>query len=218
MALQGPIPVEFAHVFPRGAFAAGAFEPVRDFEASKGGRFVQSKDKQSGLPLWLVDVIDADPAARDKTARVKIAAADQPVLPAAPAGLPFVPVEFTGLTVTPYVNQGGRLAYSLRPPSPRIRGVRAAGERGMSGATPRDDQHASRRAEQLGCRSTSTRAWIGPAASRRRADVSLGECRSHLSAPGRTAEDARSRDLAEGGSTPRLSSSSPQETAPERCG
>ncbi len=78
MAIQGPIPVEFGHVFPRGAFAAGGFEPVRDFEASKAGRFVQSKDKQSGLPLWVADVIDGDPQARDKTARVKVAAADQP--------------------------------------------------------------------------------------------------------------------------------------------
>jgi hypothetical protein len=32
MTLQGPIPVEFAAVFPRGAFAARGFEPVRDFE------------------------------------------------------------------------------------------------------------------------------------------------------------------------------------------
>jgi hypothetical protein len=129
MAVQGPIPVEFASVFPRGVFAAGAFEPVRDFEASKAGRFVQSKDKQSGLPVWVVDVIDADPAARDKSVRVKVAASDQPVLPAAPAGLPFVPVEFTGLTVTPYVNQSGRLAYSLRAAG--VRGVR--GGRGAAG-------------------------------------------------------------------------------------
>ncbi len=129
MAVQGPIPVEFGTVFPRGAFAAGAFEPVRDFEASKGGRFVQSKDKASGLPLWVVDVIDGDPLARDKTARVKVAAPDQPVLPAPAAGLPFVPVEFAGLTVTPYVNQSGRLAYSLK-----ATGVRAVrGGRGGAG-------------------------------------------------------------------------------------
>jgi len=120
MAVQGPIPVEFGQVFPRGVFAAGAFEPVRDFEASKSGRFVQSKDRQSGLPLWVVDVIDADPAAREKTVRVKVASAEQPVLPAAPAGLPFVPVEFTGLTVTPYVSQAGRLAYSLRASGIRV--------------------------------------------------------------------------------------------------
>jgi|SRR5580658_3331870 hypothetical protein len=49
MALQGPIPIESSPAFPRGAYAAGGFEPVRDFEASKGGRFVQSKDKTTGL-------------------------------------------------------------------------------------------------------------------------------------------------------------------------
>ena len=76
MAVQGPIPVEFGQVFPRGVFAAGGFEPVRDFEASKAGRFMQSKDKASGLPLWQVDVIDADPQAREKTARIKVAAPD----------------------------------------------------------------------------------------------------------------------------------------------
>jgi hypothetical protein len=130
MAVQGPIPVEFAQVFPRGLFAAGTFEPVRDFEASKGGRFVQSKDKVSGLSLWQVDAIDADPAARDKTVRVKVAASDQPVLPAPPAaGLPFVPVEFAGLTVTPYVSQAGRLAYSLK-----ATGVRALRGGSRSGA------------------------------------------------------------------------------------
>ena len=114
MALQGPIPVEFAQVFPRGVFAAGPFEPVRDFEASKGDRFVQSKDKTTGLPLWVAEVIDGDPSARQKSLRVKVAAPDQPVLPAPHPGMPFVPVEFTGLTVTPYVNQAGRLAYSLK--------------------------------------------------------------------------------------------------------
>ena len=120
MAVQGPIPVEFAHVFPRGVFAAGSFEAVRDFEASKGGRFVQSKDKTSGLPLWQVDVIDADPQARDKTVRIKVAASDQPMLPVPASGLPFVPVEFAGLTVTPHVSQAGRLAYSLKATGVRV--------------------------------------------------------------------------------------------------
>ena len=114
MALQGPIPVEFGHVFACGVFAAGAVEPVRDFDASKGDRFVQSKDKASGMPLWVIEVIDADPEARAKTVRVKIAAPVAPVLPPPLAGSPFTPVEFTGMSVTPYVNQAGRLAYSLR--------------------------------------------------------------------------------------------------------
>jgi hypothetical protein len=120
MAVQGPIPVEFAHVFPRGVFAAGPFEPVRDFEASKGDRFVQSKDKHTGLPLWVAEVIDGDPTARQKSLRVKVAAPDQPVLPASHPGMPFVPVEFTALTVTPYFNQAGRLAYSLKASGVRV--------------------------------------------------------------------------------------------------
>ncbi len=128
MALQGPIPVEFGHVFTHGVFAAGGFEAVRDFDASSGDRFVQSKDKTTGLPLWAVEVIDADPEARTKTVKIKVAAHAEPVLPPAPAGLPFVPVEFTGMTVTPYVNQAGRLAYSLK-----AAGVRAASRGGRTG-------------------------------------------------------------------------------------
>ena len=41
MALQGPIPVEFGAVFPDGAYAAGGFEMVRDFDRSQGDRVVQ---------------------------------------------------------------------------------------------------------------------------------------------------------------------------------
>jgi hypothetical protein len=130
MAVQGPIPVEFAFAFPRGAFAAGGFEAVRDFDASKDGRFVQAKDKTSSLPVWQVDVIDGDPDAREKTVRVKVAASDQPVLPAPPAGLPFLAVEFTGLTVTPYVSQAGRLAYSIKAAGVRPPGRGRAGSDG----------------------------------------------------------------------------------------
>src|SRR5260370_15733263 len=101
MALQGAIRVELGHVFSHGAYAAGAFEPTRDFDASSGDRFVQAKDKASGLPVWVIEVIDADPSARDKTAKVNVAAQVQPVLPPAGSGMPFVPVEFTGLTLTP---------------------------------------------------------------------------------------------------------------------
>jgi hypothetical protein len=134
MALQGAIPVEFGMVFPDGAFAAGSFEPVRDFDASSGDRFVQSKDKASGLGLWSVEVIDADPQARARTVKVKVAAQVQPVLPAPVAGSPFTAVEFTGLTVTPYVNQAGRLAYSFK-----ASGVRAPGRNaGRPGADSKE--------------------------------------------------------------------------------
>jgi hypothetical protein len=133
VALQGPIPIDFGLVFPAGVYAAGGFEAVRDFDASTNGRFVQSKDKMSGLPLWQVEVIDADQDARTRTVKVKVAAQVQPVLPNGPAGVPFVPVEFTGLTVTPYVNQAGRLAYSLKASGVRSPGGRPAGRPGPDG-------------------------------------------------------------------------------------
>ena len=125
MALQGPFPVEFGAVFPSGVYAAGGFEMVRDFERSKGDLVIQQADKITGLPLWVIEVIDADPEARQRTVKVKVAAQYQPVLPDAPAGSPFVPVEFEGLNVMPYVDSdrckadgkgkcGARQAYSLK--------------------------------------------------------------------------------------------------------
>ena len=134
MALQGPIPVEFGNVFTHGAFAAGGFEPMRDFDASSPDRFVQAKDKQTGQPVWVVEVIDGDPAARDKTAKVKVASQVQPVLPPPAAGMPFVPVEFTGLTLTPYVNQAGRLAYSVKAAGVRVAGRGGRGPQDMKDA------------------------------------------------------------------------------------
>ena len=124
--------MEFGLAFPDGVYAAGGFEPVRDFDASKDGRFVQSKDKTSGLPLWQVEVIDADATARTRTVKIKVAAQVQPVLPAAGAGVPFVAVEFTGLTVTPYVTQAGRLGYSLKASGVRSPG-RPSGRPGPDG-------------------------------------------------------------------------------------
>jgi len=125
MAIQGPIPLEFGVAFPDGVYAAGAFEPVRDFDRSQGDRFVQQLDKATGQPLWAVEVIDADPQARARTVKIKVISAHQPVLPPGVGGAPFVAVEFTGLTVTPYVNQAGRLAYSVK-----ATGVRAPGAPG----------------------------------------------------------------------------------------
>ncbi len=139
MALQGPIPVEFGAVFPAGAFAAGAIEMVRDFDRSSGDRVVQQVDKQTGLPLWVVEVIDADESARQRTVKVKVVAQVQPVLPAPAPGSPFIAVEFEGMTATPYVDTGrcqgkgrcgGRQAYSLK-----ATGVRAP-SRGLSRPAP----------------------------------------------------------------------------------
>ena len=104
MAIKGQISVEFGAVFPDGAYAAGGIEMVRDFDRSSGDRVVQQIDKVTRLPLWVVEVIDADEAARQRTVKVKIAAQVQPVLPPPAPGQPFTPVEFDGLTATPYVD------------------------------------------------------------------------------------------------------------------
>ncbi|MGI5490970.1 plasmid replication, integration and excision activator [Microtetraspora malaysiensis] len=117
MALQGPIPVTFDMVFPHGCYVVGEVEPVKDFDASTNGRFVQARDKQTGEPVWQVAVMDADPTLKpaQKTVAVKILSAVQPIPPAAVPGVPFTPVEFDGVSVTPYVNSNSnRLAYSIR--------------------------------------------------------------------------------------------------------
>ncbi len=106
MAHQGQIPIEFGLVFPDGAYATGGIEMVRDFDRSSGDRVVQQVDKHTGLPLWVVEVIDADPDARQRTVKVKIAAQVQPVLPSPAPGSPFTAVEFDGMTATAEIRFG----------------------------------------------------------------------------------------------------------------
>jgi hypothetical protein len=118
MAMVTPLPVNFDQVFPEGAFVTGDVEPVRDFDA-KGSMPVQKKDKATGLPMWQVSVHDADSSSRGAAKAVKVVVLDerQPVPPHPLDGLPFRPVEFDGLTVTPYVAEGAgrpRVAYSIR--------------------------------------------------------------------------------------------------------
>ena len=99
-----------------GADVVGEVEPVKDFDASSNGRFVQARDKQTGELVWQVAVMDGDPTLKpaQKTVAVKILAPVQPVPPQPMPGLPFTPVAFDGITVTPYVNATGRLAYSIK--------------------------------------------------------------------------------------------------------
>ncbi|QOS59267.1 plasmid replication, integration and excision activator [Thermobifida fusca] len=128
MAIQGALPVEFGTVFPHGAFALGV-EAVTNFETKR-----PEVDRETGLPLWAVEVIDADPNARGKakSVKVKVAAEVCPTLPDEVAGLPFRPVEFEGMSVMPYVDDNGRrprVAYSLR-----ARGLKAPGAGARRGA------------------------------------------------------------------------------------
>ncbi|WP_254716504.1 plasmid replication, integration and excision activator [Actinomadura sp. WMMB 499] len=119
-------------MFPFGAFVKGGVEPVRDFDRSSRENFVQARDKDTGELVWSVEVLDADPESKG-TFKVKLMAPVQPVMPEAPSGFPFVPVEFDGLTVTPYVNsQNNRLAYSLKAAGMRSAGAGKAAPSGSA--------------------------------------------------------------------------------------
>jgi hypothetical protein len=148
MSLQGQISVQFGAVFPDGAYTAGGIEMVRDFDRSTADRLVQQADKDTGLPLWVVEVIDAQETARQRTVKVKIAAQVQPVLPPPAPGSPFTAVEFDGMTATPWVDSSrcpgdgkhkcaARLAYSFK-----ATGVRAP-SRGISRPAPEHNKDAA---------------------------------------------------------------------------
>ncbi len=119
MAIQKRFKVGHDDVFSHGAFLIGEVLPVSDYEASSKENKVQARDKDTGLLLWSVDVVDADPEAgrKSKTVAVKIAAKVQPVPPEALPGLPFRPVVFEGLTALPYIDDSGnfaRIAWSFK--------------------------------------------------------------------------------------------------------
>ncbi|MGY0387103.1 plasmid replication, integration and excision activator [Nocardioides sp. WG-D5] len=120
MAIQRRMNLTQAQVFPAGAFVVGEVEPVRDYDLAPGpdGLRPQKVDKEHGLPIWTVPVLDADPEAgkNDKTVNVKILAKHQPVPPANDTGLPFIPVEFTELVAVPWIDDSGnrpKLMWSL---------------------------------------------------------------------------------------------------------
>ena len=116
MAMQGPIPVEFGTGVPRRRVRGRADRRRCGTSSGPADRVVQQADKDSGLPLWVVEVIDAQEDARQRTVKVKIAAQVQPVLPSPAPGSPFTAVEFDGMTVTP----------TWTPPAARARGHGAA--------------------------------------------------------------------------------------------
>ena len=128
MANLQALRVEFGAVFPFGVGMVGEVEKQNDFDRSSKENPVQARDKDSGLPVWVVEVIDFDPKARTKTYRVKVVAEVQPVPPEALPGVPIRPLVLEGLTVTAYIADGPRpkVAYSLRCSGLAAPGRRAA--------------------------------------------------------------------------------------------
>ena len=112
MAIARRFKISHDEVFAFGAYLVGEVGPVFDFEKSSKDAKVQQVDKDNGLPLWSVEVLDADPEAgrKSKTVTVKIAARVQPVPPDTLPGLPFRPVVFQGLSALPYIDDAGKFS------------------------------------------------------------------------------------------------------------
>ena len=116
------LPVGMAEVFPAGCcLVPDSITEAQDWDEATRQRS-PSVDKVTGKRVWHVRVVDMDPTleGRSREVVVKIAADRMPV---PPTRQPFEPVEFEGLTVTPYVDtsrcQGrgrctARMAFSLR--------------------------------------------------------------------------------------------------------
>lgn len=119
MAIAKRFKIPHGEVFPHGAYLVTAVTPVPDFDKSTKDLKVQQLDKDTGLPLWAVDVVDADPEAprKAKTVTVKIGARVQPVPPSNDTGSPFTPVEFENLSALPYIDDSGnfsRIVWSFK--------------------------------------------------------------------------------------------------------
>ena len=112
MAIARRFKIGHDEVFPFGAYLVGEVGPVFDFDRSTKELKVQQVDKDNGLLLWSVEVLDADPEAgkKSKTVTVKLAARVQPVPPEALPGLPFRPVVFQGLSALPYIDDAGKFS------------------------------------------------------------------------------------------------------------
>ena len=112
MAIARRFKISHDEVFPFGAYLVAEVGPVFDYDKSSKDAKVQQVDKDNGLPLWSVEVLDADPEAgkKSKTVTVKIAARVQPVPPEALPGLPFRPVVFEGLSALPYIDDAGKFS------------------------------------------------------------------------------------------------------------
>ena len=116
MAMQQWLRVQHSDVFPKGAFLKsgpdGPVTPVADFKANlrADGSRPQQLDKETGLPLWQVTVLDADEDAgkKDTALTVKFAAKVRPVPPENTTPFPWTPVEFVGLVAMPYVDDSAQ--------------------------------------------------------------------------------------------------------------
>jgi hypothetical protein len=150
MALMGGhrFAVSMAEAFPHGLYAMGV-EQAQDYNERTGKR-TPARDKQNGDQyVWTITCIDRDPEARVKEVRIKVTGPHMPVLPdEVLPGSGLRPVEFTGMTVTPYVEDGrgggrSRLAFSFRASGVHTPGKAPAGSTTSGSGSGRSGGQAS---------------------------------------------------------------------------
>ena len=140
MALQGGhrFAVSMADAFPYVLYAMGV-EQAQDYNEKTGKRTPARDKHNSDQFVWTVTCIDRDPEARTKEVRVKVTGPHMPELPPEIVpGTGLRAVEFTGMTVTPYVEDGrgggrARLALSFRASGVVAQGKAPAGSTTQTG-------------------------------------------------------------------------------------
>ena len=141
MAIKKRMQLQHSDVFPEGAFLKGEVTPVADYNAEPRGDGTrpQQVDKDTGLLVWQATVLDADEEAgkRDTAVTVKFLAKVQPVPPENKSGMPWTPVEFTGLTALAWIDDSGmrpRIAWSYRAEGIVEPKTTTSGKAGSSGS------------------------------------------------------------------------------------
>lgn len=137
MSIPKWLQITHDQVFAYGAFLVSEVTPMIDFDKSSGDNRVQATDRDTGSPMWQVEVLDGDPSApkRSRTVTVKFAAQTQPAAPTNSSGTPFTPVVFEGLMALPYIERSGdfsRIAWSFR-----ASGMTAPGKSAAASSTGR---------------------------------------------------------------------------------
>lgn len=150
MAINGRMKVDMGEVFPHGLYvwANAAVQPARDFDKSTRDNPVQARDENdTGLPVWQIDALDPDDAARGKqnAVTIRIVAEYCPTLPESAAG-PVVPIELENLSVRPYIEDtaGGRsrIAWSYRATGIKTPGKPSAGRSSSAAQAASKEQAA----------------------------------------------------------------------------
>ena len=107
--VDGPYYVDVAQQFSHGLAVVSEVTKVLVYDTSrKPDDRLQERDRDTGLLLWEVVVLDLNPGAHEKTFRVRMGADVQPVLPPMAPGLPLRFVQLEGVSISTYPKVTGR--------------------------------------------------------------------------------------------------------------